>query len=78
MKASESKLSQSFDKDITLQIWISFHLLPFKLRVLLQVRGKFFYLDANAFADKELLERLSPADPNAVEAAPLNDPNSKQ
>jgi len=34
---------------------------------LLQARGKVFFLDKNAFADRELLERLTPVDPELAE-----------
>ena len=43
----------------------------------LQVKGKYFYLDPNAFEDKELLLRLSPADPNAAETVPVSEAESK-
>ena len=38
--------------------------------VLRQVNGKIFYVDADNCADKELLELLSPADPDAVPQEP--------
>lgn len=38
----------------------------------MQVQGKPFYLDPNAFEDKDLLQRLSPADPSAEDVAHAN------
>lgn len=45
--------------------------------LLLQVKGKYFYLDPNAFEDKDLLLRLTPADPNAAETVPVSEAESK-
>ena len=42
-----------------------------------QVNGKFYYLDPNAFTDKDLLMRLTPQEPGVAEAVPIPEDRGK-